>query len=472
MIAEPYAEEDGEVGFAIIENPDNPKVNCEPLSETKQEDPKLHNFLLRAANRIYWTSRDCPLPGKPQVDKDDSDLFKDLTQFIAGHVEFTDDRYCHLLAAWVLCSWIVENMRYAPRIILYGPTRSGKSRALKTIRLLSYRGMDLVNPSGAALFRIIELYSPTVLIDEYHALTGDRAAEVDLLFKGGYESGSKIPRARREGGEIDFFDAFSFLAVSTKRLPAEDLQNRSILISMLEKRNASIRRRIDFERARELRGRLLAFRLKVLSGRIDLIEAIENACMAAEGTVSIDGDAITLDDRGIDTASDLLIPCCLFCTVDEVLHIIAVSQGRAQTELLETFEAQTFFALQAAMKTAKMNDIEGNPVVCPVKMSTRNIAEQLNQDMIIQGEVEEGSRPVPTRKVTQAIKVLGFSIKRGAQNLSYLNPANFASVYEANLRKYGARAGTDAPIQVNQASNPNLTEFASICQTELGGEDG
>ena len=115
MIAEPYSEANGEIGFAIIEKPENPKVYCELLSETKREDEKLYFRLERSLDKICWTSGDCPLPGKPQLDCDDGELFRDLAHFIAEHVEFTDRRYCSLLAACVLCSWVQERMRYVKR---------------------------------------------------------------------------------------------------------------------------------------------------------------------------------------------------------------------------------------------------------------------------------------------------------------------------------------------------------------------
>jgi len=37
VLAEPYREEDGEIGFAIIENPENPKAYCATLFELKGE---------------------------------------------------------------------------------------------------------------------------------------------------------------------------------------------------------------------------------------------------------------------------------------------------------------------------------------------------------------------------------------------------------------------------------------------------
>ena len=468
-VAEPYREENGETGFAIIERLDSPRPYCETLRELKEGDQALCEQLVHLVNSICWVSRNCGLPGRPDLEREDPGLLRDVALFISEHVEFPDDRYCYLLASWVICSWVPELMDHAPRVIFYGPTRSGKSRALKTIRLLSYRGMDLINPSGAALFRIIEQHRPTVLIDEYHSLSGDRAAEVDLLFKGGYENGSKIPRARREGKEIDFFDAFSFLAVATKRLPAEDLQNRAILVNMLERSKDNIRRRMDFDTASQLKTRLLAFRVRVLSGLIDLNPAIEKARKAAEEAISLDGNAVFLDDRGIDIASSLLIPCSHFGDNGEVLQLIAISQGKARMELLETPEAQVFFAMQVVLRPRRMVAVDGSLTHDAARVSTRDIAEQLNQDLAVQGERDVDKDKVPTGRVTKAIKVLGFGVKRGAHNLSYIDSANFEQVYEANLRKFGERARAEQDNQVNPDVNQRTIEGASVPRPEEEG---
>ena len=439
MIAEPYREDDGEIGFAVIEKPENPKAYCETLSELKGADEGLHKALNSMLESICWTSRGCGLPGRPDLEKEDRELLRDVGVFVSEHVEFPDARYSNLVASWIICSWVQELMDFAPRLLFYGPTRSGKSRALKVLRLLSYRSIDLLDPSGAALFRIIEQYRPTVLIDEYQALVGDRGGEVDLLFKGGYENGCKVPRARREGKEIDFFEIFSFLAIATKKLPAEDLQNRAVLVSMLEKSKGDIRRRMDFEAAFRLRTRLLAFRMRALSGLVDLGPALESARKAAEEAITVENKAVELDDRGIDVASSLLVPCSYFGDNGAVLQLIAISQGKARTELLDTFEAQTFFALQAVIRGKKRSSLDGIVNLEVLRISTREISEQLNQDLIMQGDAEVGSHSVPTQRVTRSLKILGFNIKRGSHNLSYIDQSGYDTTYQANLRKYGNR---------------------------------
>jgi hypothetical protein len=445
MIAEPYRALDGEIGYAFIEKDDNPIPRCELLSEIKDENKGLYNSLLCEVNSICWKTNDIPLPSKPDLESDDLALLKDLTQFLLVHVEFPDRRLANLLASWVMCSHISECLRHAPRIVIIGPTRCGKSRLIKVLRALAYRGLDLIDPSSASLYRIIERFHPTVFIDEYHALNRERIAELDVLFKGGYENGSRILRARREGSALDFFDCFGFMCIATKNMPPEDLQNRAILISMLEKTDNKIRRRIDYDRATSLRTRLLAFRMKVLSGLLDLTPAVEKARRIVEEPVQIEGVAILLDDRGIDIASELLVPAIHFGDFEEILQLTALSQGKAKAELLETFEASVFFALQAAIRSHKRTNLDGNLGFDASKISTREVAQQLNQDSIMEGNSQEGrGGDIPTRRVGKALRVLGFGTRRGAHNLSYLDPTTFEQVFQSNLRKYGKRGEGNA----------------------------
>jgi hypothetical protein len=57
MIAEPYREGDGEICFAIIEKPENPRAYCETLGELRGENKDLHDQLAPTVNSICWTSR-------------------------------------------------------------------------------------------------------------------------------------------------------------------------------------------------------------------------------------------------------------------------------------------------------------------------------------------------------------------------------------------------------------------------------
>ena len=105
------------------------------------------------------------------------------------------------------------------------------------------------------------------------------------------------------------------------------------------------------------------------------------------------------------------------------------------------------------------------------RISTRDVADQLNQDLIMAGDASEESPRVQTRQVTRALNVLGFEIEpRGRQNKSFLKTgASFDKVYSVALRKYGDSSGVNRQGEqepaVNSSVNQDIATTASASET-------
>jgi putative DNA primase/helicase len=68
---------------------------------------------------------------------------------------------------WIAFTWIIEHVHVAPLAIITAPEkRCGKTQFLELIGRLSKRPLSASNISPAAVFRVIEAQSPTLLIDE------------------------------------------------------------------------------------------------------------------------------------------------------------------------------------------------------------------------------------------------------------------------------------------------------------------
>ena len=86
----------------------------------------------------------------------------------------TVERFCvlpehsaPLMAAWVLHAWAHDASDISPILAFVSPEkRCGKTTALSVIWALAPRTMHAVNISTAVLFRVVEKYMPTMLIDE------------------------------------------------------------------------------------------------------------------------------------------------------------------------------------------------------------------------------------------------------------------------------------------------------------------
>jgi hypothetical protein len=130
----------------------------------------------------------------------------------------------------------------------------------------------------------------------------------------------------------------------------------------------------------------------------------------------------------------------------EILKVVANSQAESIDELISTPEGRTFHALQFCYKsrpTTKVNDLNGQPLKDISRLTTLDIADQLNQDVNDQECRDTYTKRdrIETQYVTGWLKTLGFSFKRGSGNKSYFTEERFLQAYRTNLEKYGVRDG-------------------------------
>jgi len=89
------------------------------------------------------------------------------------------------VALWVTFTWLIDRVQVAPLLIISAPEkRCGKSQLLSLIGRLSYRPLAASNISPASVYRVIEAWAPTLLIDE--ADTFFRQAELQGIVNSGH----------------------------------------------------------------------------------------------------------------------------------------------------------------------------------------------------------------------------------------------------------------------------------------------
>jgi hypothetical protein len=443
---EVYIDDEGRKAVIIpyLRNKGNGQLTYDaPLDEWRTIDKGFYEHLLKFVEAVIW-----PLPGTPEM-RDDQTLFKDIERFIKEHVWVSDPRLYKVLASWVICTWIYDRLDIAPRLIFFGTTRSGKTRAIETLCSICYRGHTVLLPTPPSLYRTIERWSCSMFIDEYQALSEAFLPDIDAIFKGGFQPNATITRCGKDN-DLEIFKPYCFMALGTKGiLPKEDVINRSITINMIEKpRSAKIGRRIDLEASKELRGRLLGFRLKVLFNQID-VPSLKSEAESEALKPIVDGTSqIELDNRSIDLASSLLVPIIRFKEkAGESIKLIADCQQMNIDELINTMEGRVFYALQMCykgcpkIKTETLTGFERRDLS---KLFTFDVQEQLNKDLMDQEGRDTYTKRdrIETSIVTSYLKTLGFrDFKRGAGNKSRFDEKTFYEIYQTNLSKYGVRDG-------------------------------
>ncbi len=189
-------------------------------------------------------------------------LYSEIRAFIIEHLDVPNGLFYDVYTCFILASWRVEDFKVVPYIFFIGPMASGKTRGLECFAQLCYRPILAASISAASLFRVIEAWHPTFLLDETEIYNKENMAEVLSLLNSGYRKGQYAIRNKsiEQGNfEIATFDVFGFKALAGTQVLADTLQSRCIITAM----SKSVRQLnifVDEAKAQELRNKLLTYR--------------------------------------------------------------------------------------------------------------------------------------------------------------------------------------------------------------------
>lgn len=141
-------------------------------------------------------------------------------------------------ALWVLHTHCVECFQHTPRLAVASPQKGcGKTTLLDTLGALVPRAVKTETLTVAVLFRVIDKYGPTLLIDEVDTFLKDND-ELRGVLNAGHRRGAMAHRCEGDNNEIRSFKTFAPVATGgIGRLPGT-LEDRSICIT-LQRRKAS-----------------------------------------------------------------------------------------------------------------------------------------------------------------------------------------------------------------------------------------
>jgi putative DNA primase/helicase len=94
---------------------------------------------------------------------------------------------------WIAFTYLMDVWHVAPNLMATSPTKQcGKTRLLQVVRGLVYRALTCSSVTGPALFRVIEKYGPTLLIDEAENALTDKHNDVYALLNAGHTRDTAI----------------------------------------------------------------------------------------------------------------------------------------------------------------------------------------------------------------------------------------------------------------------------------------
>lgn len=142
-------------------------------------------------------------------------------------------------ALWVALTWFIDVVEVAPLAIINAPEKScGKSQFLDVMGRMSARPLSVANATSAALFRSVEQWCPTMLIDEADTFIRENTELKGIINAGHTRANAFVLRVVGDNHEPKKFNVFGAKALAgislEKHLP-DSTMSRAILFNLRRK---------------------------------------------------------------------------------------------------------------------------------------------------------------------------------------------------------------------------------------------
>lgn len=179
-----------------------------------------------------------------QKSVDGAAVADEIYQIIKQHIACTD-AVVIAVTLWIIFTWVLEASHIAPIAWINAPEkRCGKSQLLTLIALMSKRSLPSSNITAAALFRCIEKYNPTLIIDEVDTFVNDNEDLRGVLNAGHSRDNPYIIRCAGDDNEPKEFFVYGPKALSGIGKISGTLMDRSISLTLRRKLSNEHRERV------------------------------------------------------------------------------------------------------------------------------------------------------------------------------------------------------------------------------------
>lgn len=165
----------------------------------------------------------------------------------------------HAVALWVTYTWCIDAFAIAPIANITAPAkRCGKTELLTLMGKMVKRPQEASFISPAALFRIVDEYQPTLLIDEADAFM-NQDEDMRGLINLGHARGKQVLRCVGDDNNVKGFNVFGAKVISGISKVADTIRDRSIVLELRRKlpnEERDKQRHLDSEVTEDIKARL------------------------------------------------------------------------------------------------------------------------------------------------------------------------------------------------------------------------
>lgn len=166
---------------------------------------------------------------------DGAELLRELISLLRKHAIIPKGADV-AIALWIVGTYAYDAFRIWAKLLLSSPEkRCGKSTLLEIIRALSHRALVASNISPSAIFRCIDAWKPTLLIDEADTFIHGNEELRGIINSGHTRSTAYVIRVVGDDHEPKQFSTWAPMVLAMIKLPPDTILDRSITIPMRRK---------------------------------------------------------------------------------------------------------------------------------------------------------------------------------------------------------------------------------------------
>jgi hypothetical protein len=159
-------------------------------------------------------------------------LLDALVEAVRRHVVLSREA-ARAIVLWIVLSYCDSVVDLLPLLLVTGPTkRCGKTRTVEIVGALASRALSVSNITAAALYRVIDKYHPTLLLDEADTFINDDPELRGVVNGGHTRHTARVIRCVGDDSDPTVFSTWCPKLVSMIGTPKDTIIDRSIVIRL------------------------------------------------------------------------------------------------------------------------------------------------------------------------------------------------------------------------------------------------
>jgi hypothetical protein len=357
-----------------------------------KEKIRLRHDIPKVMSRWSLKSVKAWLDGNAEVDP--LDVYMGVKTVFEEYIELEDDTTYDFLTLWAIGTYFFHLFPAYPYIYVGGIKQTGKTKLLNILERICFNAKNSLDITESALFRNVEIFRLTLLIDEADILDNpERRQSIRKLLWGGYKRGSLVNRTNPNTLQPEWFEVYSPKAIANIKGVEDVLEDRCIVLIMKRgKRKEIINKEIPFEAEfwQRIRDMLYVFYLTYFSELSELSELSEGG----KG-----GDLERLSGRELELWKPILTLALFFDKHIEGLYsrICDFALKKSGEKLVENVtETAEYILAQVLLRLVKSDGF----------YKVKDLRDAIAQSY------DEEQKWLTTKWVGNALKRLGFTEKR------------------------------------------------------------